>query len=36
MGVFAKKYNPDKVLMVGTGGIPIETFLRINPGTLFR
>jgi predicted AAA+ superfamily ATPase len=34
--IFAKKYNPAKVLLVGTGGIPLETFLRINPGTLFH
>jgi len=35
MSVFAKKYNPERVLLVGTGGIAVEDFLRINPGTLF-
>lgn len=35
MGVFAGKFHPDKVLLVGTGGIPYEEFLRINPKELF-
>jgi len=35
MSVFAKKYNPERVLLVGTGGIAVEDFLRISPGTLF-
>ncbi len=32
---FNDAYHPDKMLMVGTGGIPYEDFLRINPVTLF-
>lgn len=35
MGVFSKKYNPDKMLLVGTGGIPYAEFLKINPKELF-
>ena len=35
MGVFAEKFHPEKVLLVGTGGIPYEEFLRINPKELF-
>lgn len=35
MGVFAEKFRPEKVLLVGTGGIPYEEFLKINPGELF-
>lgn len=32
---FNDAYHPDKLLLVGTGGIPYEDFLRINPVTLF-
>jgi len=35
MSVFAQKFKPQKVLLVGTGGISIEDFLRINPIELF-
>ncbi|MFA7180277.1 MAG: ATP-binding protein [Bacteroidales bacterium] len=35
MGVFAEKFHPEKVLLVGTGGIPYEEFLKINPKELF-
>jgi predicted AAA+ superfamily ATPase len=35
MSAFAKSYNPDKVLLVGTGGIGIAEFLRMNPKDLF-
>lgn len=35
MGVFAKKFHPEKVLLVGTGGIPYDEFLKINPKELF-
>jgi len=35
MSEFAKKFNPDKVLLVGTGGIDIGVFLRTNPANLF-
>jgi uncharacterized protein len=35
MQVFADKFHPDKVLLIGTGGVPFEEFLKINPGELF-
>lgn len=35
MGVFAEKFHPEKVLLVGTGGIPYEEFLKINPRELY-
>ncbi|MEZ7874228.1 MAG: ATP-binding protein [Bacteroidales bacterium] len=35
MRVFAERFNPKKVLLVGTGGIPFDEFLKINPKELF-
>ena len=35
MGVFSERYHPEKVLLVGTGGIPYDEFLKINPKELF-
>jgi predicted AAA+ superfamily ATPase len=35
MEIFAGKFHPDKMLLVGTGGIPYEEFLKINPKELF-
>jgi len=35
MSAFSKSYNPNKVLLVGTGGIGIAEFLKINPKDLF-
>jgi predicted AAA+ superfamily ATPase len=35
MGVFNEKFHPGKMLLVGTGGIPYEHFLKINPKELF-
>jgi uncharacterized protein len=35
MSAFSKSYNPDKVLLVGTGGIGIAEFLKMNPKDLF-
>lgn len=35
MGVFAERFHPEKVLLVGTGGIPYDEFLKINPKELF-
>lgn len=35
MSVFAEKFHPNKVLIVGTGGIPFQEFLKINPKDLF-
>jgi len=34
MRFFSEKFHPAKVLLVGTGGIPYEEFLRINPKDL--
>lgn len=35
MKVFAEMFKPNKTLLVGTGGIAIADFLRINPKDLF-
>lgn len=35
MNIFAQRFKPQKVLLVGTGGIPYEQFLKINPKELF-
>ena len=35
MSVFVQKFHPEQILLVGTGGIGYEDFLRINPGNLF-
>lgn len=35
MRVFAEKFHPEKVMLVGTGGIPYDEFLKINPKELF-
>ena len=35
MGEFAERFHPEKVLLVGTGGIPYNEFLKISPKELF-
>lgn len=35
MGVFNDKFHPNKMLIVGTSGIPYEEFLKMNPKELF-
>ncbi|MFI3287052.1 MAG: ATP-binding protein [Rikenellaceae bacterium] len=35
MKIFAEKFNPEKVIVVGTGGIPLDEFLSMNPVDLF-
>lgn len=35
MSVFSEKFHPEKVLLVGTGGVPYNEFLKINPKELF-
>lgn len=35
MSVFAERFSPKKVMLVGTGGIPYDEFLKINPKELF-
>ncbi|NDV56543.1 ATP-binding protein [Bacteroides sp. 519] len=35
MGIFAERFHPEKVLLVGTGGISYDEFLKINPRELF-
>ena len=34
MGIFNEKFHPHRMLLVGTGGIPYEEFLRLNPREL--
>lgn len=36
MHLFAQKFNPSKVLMVGDGGFSVGEFLKINPVKLFE
>jgi predicted AAA+ superfamily ATPase len=35
MEVFKKKYNPKKILLVGTSGLLWQDFLELNPSDLF-
>lgn len=35
ISAFKKTFNPDKVLLVGKNGIPLQDFLKLNPGELF-
>lgn len=35
MEAFRKKFNPHKMLLVGTGGLPWQDFLKINPVSIF-
>lgn len=35
MGTFKTQFNPDKVLLVGSSGLPWQEFLKINPADLF-
>jgi predicted AAA+ superfamily ATPase len=35
MDAFRKKFSPDKILLIGTGGLSWEDFLKINPIELF-
>ena len=35
MAAFKKQYEPDKILLVGNGGLPWEEFLKIDPVSLF-
>lgn len=35
MQAFSKKFNPEKVLLIGDSGLPWEEFLEINPAELF-
>ncbi|MFI3239099.1 MAG: ATP-binding protein [Bacteroidales bacterium] len=35
MAIFSDKFSPEKVIVVGTGGIPLEDFLLMNPLDLF-
>ncbi len=35
MSIFAEKFKPERVIVVGTGGIPIGEFLSMNPVQLF-
>ena len=35
LNVFKKRYNPYKIYMIGSSGIPWEEFLTFNPVELF-
>ena len=35
MTAFKKKFNPDKVLLIGNAGLPWQDFLTLNPAALF-
>lgn len=35
IALFSDKFHPDKILLVGTGGIPYDEFLKINPKEIF-
>jgi predicted AAA+ superfamily ATPase len=35
MGIFNEKFHPDKMLLIGAGGIPYEEFFKINPKDIF-
>jgi predicted AAA+ superfamily ATPase len=32
---FKKAFNPDKIILIGTSGIPWQDFLKLNPAQLF-
>jgi predicted AAA+ superfamily ATPase len=35
MAAFSKMYKPDKIFLVGAGGLPWQEFLKISPSSLF-
>lgn len=35
MAAFQKEFQPDRVLLVGEGGLPWQDFLKMNPVELF-
>jgi len=35
MAAFKKKFNPDKVLLVGNSGLSWQEFLKVKPVDLF-
>lgn len=35
MAAFKKKFNPDKLVVIGNTGLPWQTFLQMKPGELF-
>jgi len=35
MAAFQKEFKPDKVLLIGSSGLPWQTFLQMNPTELF-
>jgi len=35
MQAFSKKFNPDKMLLIGDRGLPWQEFIKINPEALF-
>jgi predicted AAA+ superfamily ATPase len=35
ISAFNEKFHPDKLFLVGTGGIPVEDFLKFSPAEMF-
>jgi uncharacterized protein len=35
MRVFSEKFHSAKIFLIGTGGMPLEEFLKINPKEFF-
>lgn len=35
LSIFAERFHPEKILLVGTDGVPYDEFLKINPKELF-
>lgn len=36
MAIFAEKFNPNRAIVIGTGGTPLEEFLQRSPIDLFQ
>lgn len=36
MAIFQKKFNPDKILLVGKTGLPWQDFLKLNPADIIK
>jgi hypothetical protein len=35
MDAFQKRFQPHRILLIGKTGMPLNEFLKINPGDLF-
>jgi len=36
MTAFKNKFNPDKILLIGNGGLPWQDFLKLNQSAYFK